>query len=410
MKYTISLKMRSNKISGKTQRGPVYLKITKDRKTCYISTGYHLHVTEWNGEAQKVLSKHSNSVRMNMLLSSKIQELWAIALRYEDRRMPFTAQDLKEAFCGGGKEHFIQYANEVNERRLESDSDDGIKLGTYIRYQSVVRKLSDYIGHKNVRLLDITSDFLNNYKRYLKNELKNRPNTINSNLRCIRCIINLAKKDGLLSPDANPFAYVSMPSEDSSRGFLTSVELDALERVDLIEGSKMDLHRDMFLFAASAAGIRIADLLLLRRRSYDGEYLHYKMRKNGKDQRILLPTKAKQIIDKYVSLGGKDMDEFIFPAIKLFPKVTQEEIIFRAISSATAYVNKDLKIIASKAGIDKRISFHVSRHSFGTHAITKQIPLETVAQLMGHSDSNTTRIYAKWTDQVLDQAMRKFDL
>jgi integrase/recombinase XerD len=409
MAYTISLKMRSNKISKITGKGPLYLKITKDRKTFYISTGYYLHTNEWNEEKQKVERNHPNSTRMNKILGEKISEMQAIALRFEDHRIPFTAKDLKEAFSGGGKEDFLKYAKSVVQSRFDSDSDDGINYATYRRYQTAINKLSEYLGKKQLRLIDVTSDFLNNYKTYLKSKLSNRPNTINSNLRCIRAIINLAKKDGLLSPDANPFANVSMPSEESSRGFLLEEELAAIEHLELTEGSKMALHRDMFVFACYAAGIRIADLLLLTSDSYDGEYLHYKMRKNGKIQKIRLPKRAKVILEKYLNRLEPRKVNFIFSAIKLHPSVTNEKEVLKAISSATAYLNADLKIIAKRAGVNKRISFHVSRHTFGTQAITRGIHLDTVAKLMAHSDSSTTRIYAKWIDPVLDEAMSKFD-
>jgi site-specific recombinase XerD len=409
MAYTISLKIRSNKISKKTGVGPVYLKITKDRNTCYVSTGYRLHENEWDDHTQKVNQKHPNSVRMNKLLSTKVVELQAIALRFEDNKQPFTAKDLKESFSGGSKENFVTYAIVALERRVESDDDDRIKYSTYRRYQTAINKLSQYLGSKQLRLLDVTSDFLNDYKGHLKNKLKNRPNTINSNLRCIRCIVNLAKKDGLLSSDANPFANVSMPSEESSRGFLLEEELEAIERVGLADGSKMELHRDMFLFACNAAGIRIADLLLLKVENYDGEYLRYTMRKNGKSQKILLPEKAKDILDRYVKRENVEVDDYVFPAIKLDRSTTDERVVLKAISAATAYTNKDLKLIAEKSGVDKKVCFHMSRHSFGTSAITRGIHLDTVAKLMAHSDSSTTRIYAQWIDPVLDEAMKKFN-
>ena len=88
---------------------------------------------------------------------------------------------------------------------------------------------------------------------------------------------------------------------------------------------------------------------------------------------------------------------------------TDDRVILRAISASTAYINKNLKEIAKKAGINKRISFHVSRHTFGTQAITNGISLDTVGKLMAHSDSSTTRNYAKWVDNVLDDAMKKFN-
>lgn len=58
--------------------------------------------------------------------------------------------------------------------------------------------------------------------------------------------------------------------------------------------------------------------------------------------------------------------------------------------------NRALKVIALKAGIHKRVTFHLARHTFATTiTLSNNIPIETVSAMMGHADISTTQIYAK---------------
>lgn len=80
-----------------------------------------------------------------------------------------------------------------------------------------------------------------------------------------------------------------------------------------------------------------------------------------------------------------------------------------AISSATAYINKNLKLITSKTDIEKKISFHISRHTWATRALRKGISIDKVSKLMGHSAIKETQVYAKIVNSELDKAMDAFN-
>ncbi|KAA6305818.1 hypothetical protein EZS27_042529, partial [termite gut metagenome] len=65
-----------------------------------------------------------------------------------------------------------------------------------------------------------------------------------------------------------------------------------------------------------------------------------------------------------------------------------------------------LKKIAQAAGIDKRLTFHMSRHSFATSICLSQgVPIETLSQMLGHQDITTTQIYAKVTRTKINEDM-----
>ena len=54
-----------------------------------------------------------------------------------------------------------------------------------------------------------------------------------------------------------------------------------------------------------------------------------------------------------------------------------------------------IRAIAQRAGITKRVFPHLLRHTFATRALNKGMPLPTLCDIMGHSSTETTRIYAK---------------
>ena len=69
-----------------------------------------------------------------------------------------------------------------------------------------------------------------------------------------------------------------------------------------------------------------------------------------------------------------------------------------AISSATAVINKQLKRVATKAGIEKNITTHVGRHTFATLLLTKGAGIYDVQELLGHHDVKVTQVYANMVD------------
>ena len=50
---------------------------------------------------------------------------------------------------------------------------------------------------------------------------------------------------------------------------------------------------------------------------------------------------------------------------------------------------------------------HIARHTFATVSLRNHVPLETISKMLGHSDIQTTQIYAKIVDEAISEDMRK---
>jgi integrase/recombinase XerD len=118
--------------------------------------------------------------------------------------------------------------------------------------------------------------------------------------------------------------------------------------------------------------------------------------------------------------------DYIFPLLDssaFYAKSVSEELkatlptkiiikLTDSISSKNALINKYLKKIANKAEINKKISFHISRHSFAKIAKDKGVDNSHLKMLLGHSNIKVKEVYmgnfdTKETDAVMNSIFEK---
>ena len=136
--------------------------------------------------------------------------------------------------------------------------------------------------------------------------------------------------------------------------------------------------------------------------------MDFTIKKTTTQLSIKVPNTGLAIIEKYKPEKA-NKNAFLFPVLSPELDLNDPEKVDKAISNATAYINKNLKILAEKAKIDKKISFHVSRHTWATIALRRKVTLLAVSKLLGHSNIRETMIYAKIVNPDLDKEMDKFN-
>jgi integrase len=127
------------------------------------------------------------------------------------------------------------------------------------------------------------------------------------------------------------------------------------------------------------------------------------MGNNHKQRSYKLMPQARQILALYRTESSKPSD-YIFPLldsgaayarsadIDTMP-VDLKKALFNQVYSKNAMLNKCLKQVAQDAGIDKPISFHISRHTFASIAREKGISSKIVQEALAHSSLTTTERY-----------------
>ena len=399
---TVKVLLKENKVNKKGEM-PIYLRIIKDRRTKFISTGVYIKPGEWNEKTMKVRSSHRNSGRLNSFIAQKAADAEAVALELETKSKSVSSNRIKEKIMGVSALDFFQYADTYLEKYEARAA-----VGTYRSVKAIIDKLKEYNKSKPLFLDEITITFLKNYENYLRTELDNSSNTVHNNFKKLNQVLNEAIREDLMEMQNNPFLRYRVRQQPTQRSYLTEEELKQIEDMELNEGILKFHHRNMYVFSAYAGGIRISDLLKLKWSNFDGERLIFKIQKTRQPLIIKLPAKSLEILEYYRQFKQKETD-YIFPGLKNNFDYSDPKILHNGISRATALCNNSLKAIAKKLNIDKSISFHTSRHTFATRALRKGMRIEYVGKIMGHKDIKETQIYAKIINSELEKAMDVFN-
>jgi len=184
--------------------------------------------------------------------------------------------------------------------------------------------------------------------------------------------------------------------------------------------------RNFFIFSFWTGGIRFTDLALLRWKNVRDGRLKYTMGKNGKDKDVLLLPQAKQILTHYRStldakyegmeedlppqaIAKMKLREFIFPIVDSEYRDAKLLEQKRKAATGNTRTNKALKQIATKAGVQTNVTFHISRHSFARWADNSAVmERKDIQRMLAHSKMETTERYlSSISEYNVDEKMQK---
>ena len=248
----------------------------------------------------------------------------------------------------------------------------------------------------NVAMRDVNRDYIIGLTNFLRNDYRSprgkklKDYSIINYLGCLRNALNMAVREDVIAD--NPIMKLSaqdkVKAPESQREYLTVEEVQQLEATD----SPYPHIKQAFLFACYT-GLRCSDVRSITwgKIVKDGEKyrLHTVMFKTRRPFYIPLSKKAMQWMPER---GDKTDDDLIFENIPV-------------------QVNTKLYLQPwlDKAGITKPITFHCSRHTFGTMMLTLGADIYTTSKLMGHTKVEVTQIYAKIINKKKDDAVSLID-
>lgn len=174
---------------------------------------------------------------------------------------------------------------------------------------------------------------------------------------------------------------------------LTVDEIDKVRLASASEGNTLWHVRNYFLFSLYCAGIRFRDVCQLKVENVAGGRLFYRMSKTGNPKNIDIPPVAAEILRHYVN-DDSDREARVFPILDGY-NISTPEKFDRAVQSRNAIVNKNLKKLAELAGINPRVSFHMSRHSFADLALKSGWGIKKIQAALGHANVRVTENYLK---------------
>jgi integrase len=406
-------------ISSKPNRAgkfPVYLRITQNRKHKRIKTTIELNrKDDFNPKAKQdnwIRQSVGNYTKWNSILKDELERGKETFRKLEKEGLATISMMASVIADQGKPSSFLDYARE---RTTEIFAEGGIR--NWKKYNGFCNKLNDFLKEgkaKDLTFAELSPALLSKFKSYLHTLHNERepekmlhPNTIALNLRIFKTIVNKAIKESLITPEKNPFLSFENRTITTTKEKLTDEELERIKNLELAEESRIWDARNIFLFSFYCAGIRIGDLLQLRwlNTTPEGRLIYY-MGKNHKKRDLLLIQPAKEILKLYWKEGTRPTD-YIFPLLKndepfarairpedidtLSPEI--KKMLMNQLSSKTSIVNNNLNKIKELAGLNKKLTSHISRHTFASKAKHAGIPDGQIKNILAHSNLKTTEGY-----------------
>lgn len=230
---------------------------------------------------------------------------------------------------------------------------------------------------RNVLLMDIDTKWFGSLCDFLQSS--NGGETLSNNTVCayiskIVACLNDAVSEGILA--YNPIKGARKPTPiTTERSFLTVDEV----RVLMSTHCGNDVVRRAFLFSCFT-GLRFSDIKGLKWNDITEVQgytrITFRQKKTKELEYLDISPNAVRLLD-----GMGDGDTFVFSPLPV-------------VSS----VNQHIARWVRKSGISKKITFHCARHTFAVMMLSSGADIYTVSKLLGHSNLETTQIYAHLLD------------
>lgn len=223
--------------------------------------------------------------------------------------------------------------------------------------------------------------------------------TQNYHMIALRSFLKYLRKRGItaLSPDTIELAKTGARDLDL-------ISLDELNRLlKAADGTDLKALRDKAILELFfSTGLRLSELCSLNR-DLDLARDEFSIRGKGDKVRVVfLSEDAKAHIKKYLA-ARKDMDEplFVNASKNVQAKSSDSRLTPRSIE-------RIVRGYAIKAGISKKVTPHVLRHSFATTLLSNGADIRSVQMMLGHANIATTQVYTHITDRQLREIHKKF--
>lgn len=381
-------------------------RLTIDRVSKFEMSPYHVTKKQFTPGLSEWIRKHPDSRLINRNIELRRSEIMQRLMDAEAGKLPLTHPAIFTGNAGAGTTIGALLLAKANKHERDRSKP------SYRRALLMRNELISCWG-TDMPLIQITVQRVEQYVAWLRTQHVPAPgqapargngnNTIKKKLSRLAGLIDAQKDQGLYA-GINAFKLVQIASVKPRKDKLSWQDIGKLEALPSGAGPGeldgiMEVARDMFLFSIYAHGMRFADCLTFRRKAAEEAVkraeIEYKMGKNSAHINVKHTPPLEKIMLKYLNKSDRNQ-------LYLFPLLRHEYVdkwdLEDDKGSWDAEVNAYLKRIAILAGIDKRISFHIARHTFADlmkkHQAAKgQANIYTIQQALGHKDIKTTQMY-----------------
>lgn len=354
----------------------IELRISYNKKQKYMSTGIKILPKQWkNG----VIVNTPDAQQLNQQLDSLLIEVRQVLMdMIKDGNIDiFSIPDKLKKNSSVSFYDFIEQRAKVREYGKSSN--------TQQKYERFIRFFKEWNGIKSFE--DITDINIISYDKFLSAKGLQACSKWSNYHKYLNSFILDAIEAGYIKK--NPYRSLNIDKDKHSKGLqrcLTPEEFEKIEKIKL-PTKTLEHVRDCFVFQTYTclSYIDLKDfnpkeiITIKGMKVYTG-----KRDKTGKEFTIPLLSTPLNILKKY---------DYKLPVI------------------SNVNYNQYLKIVAQAAGIDKPVSTHYARHTGATMLINKDVPIQIISKICGHSSTKITeQIYAKLLDETVVDAIKKLDI
>jgi integrase/recombinase XerD len=365
----------------------VYLQVIIDRLRAQVPLGFYVRPDQFDSRRQ-MIKAHRNAESLNTELIMAIAKANDIASRFRIEGKQLTPVDFRNEYLSPtSREDFIAFMEK--EIALKQGS---ITINTSRQHMTVVNKLKAFVkknrAHWDGRILfkEINIELIQELRNWIVAEYKSAGPTLNKALKILKQYLADARRKGKKLSD--PFASIKIKRYKSNRLSLSQDEVDALEKYYDSENCPAN-HRKLlryFLFSCYT-GLRISDVKRVTWNNVHGNLLVFRPEK----------TKSKQ---EDVTVPLTKIDHRFLPPFHAGHKGP----IFDTFADPVS--NRLIKNIAVECKIKKQVTYHTSRHTFGS-LFAEKGNIIALQKIMGHEDIKTTMGYVHTGTKVLVDAKKE---
>ncbi|MFD0863982.1 phage integrase SAM-like domain-containing protein [Sungkyunkwania multivorans] len=383
---------------------PLAIRITKNRRSTYQYIGHYIDLEDWDEKNIRVKKSNQNSDSLNKLLSQELSDANKALIDLQSEHKDASANQIKkELYALGNTSTFFELAQEHLDELKAAE-----KLNRLSTDSALVSYILKFNKSKQLSFQEIDERFLKKLMIYLKVEHSLAETSIMNILVFIRLLFNKAIRLKIVSRELYPFGgdKIKIKFPETNKIGLNIIEVRAIESLENLTNNECHT-RNVWLFSFNFAGMRVTDVLWTKWSDIYDSRLHYRMNKNSKLLSLKIPDKVFKILDYYRD-DKRYPTDFVFPELKK-ANLDDAKDIYNKRKTATKKFNDNLKSIAKKAKIDKKVTMHIARHTFGNIAGDTIHPL-MLQKLYRHSDLKTTLNYQanfihKEADDALDSVV-----
>jgi integrase/recombinase XerD len=385
-----NIRLRPSESKEAPNMGNAFLQFIKNRKVARVPLGIEWPLNKFDKKSNLFLPRQANDTDVNdrnieaQQFLARVSELM---VHYRLSNATVTLDKIVNDYT-----HFSSRENVVAYFSLKADEllKQGLVVpGTYKNWIQSINRIRAFEISTNepltfAHLSDSTGVRI---YRYCRTQLNLAHNSSSGSIKHYKKFLRLATKDGI-QYDSEALNVIT----NFQPGFFEALEMSELKKlIDLFDNPEELTERQheslrKFLFSCFS-GLRISDNKKVLARDFAGNRMSFTLAKGaghiGKKLQLDLPDIAMRLIK-----GRKGT-------------------IFMPISDQC--VNKALKRIAEIVGINKRLTFHVARNTFGTLLVEMGCDSFALKDFLGHSSISDTAKYVKAGKERKENLLRRFD-